>query len=132
MRPLLVALLTGCGAAMAHPPPRMPEPAAVGGYWALADDSHVVMQVTLLDGRPVLDAWATDSGIHFEIADLTWNGRALRASFTYPPTGTRTHSELVLVDSDRLEGEVTGPYRGRETWIRVGPDDVKLQPGAVP
>jgi hypothetical protein len=120
----LPLLLAACSGAPARPPTPPPAPEALGGYWALADASTVVMQVTLLGARAQIDAWAMDSGVHFDIADVSWDGRRLRATFTYGPTGTKTVSDVVLVNPDRLEGDVSGAYTGRETWIRVAPDDV--------
>jgi len=118
-------LVAACGGAPVRPPEAPPGPEALGGTWQLADGSHVVMQVTLLGDRATIDAWAADSGARFEVAGVVWDGRHLRASFTYPPTRTTTISDLALVNSDRLEGDVTGAYTGRETWIRVSPNDVK-------
>jgi hypothetical protein len=120
----LTIFITACAGAPARPPALPPGPEAIGGYWALADGSNVVMQVTLLGAKPSIDAWATDTGVHFDVEELAWDGRRLRARFTYAPTGTITISDVVLVNPDRLEGEVSGAYSARETWIRVAPDEV--------
>jgi hypothetical protein len=121
---LALVLLAACAGASARPPAPQPGPEALGGYWELADSSHVVMQVTLLGDHATIEAWATDTGERFDVAAVDWDGRRLRATFTYPPTHTTTTSELVLVNSDRLEGGVTGAYTGQETWLRIAPSDV--------
>jgi hypothetical protein len=107
----------------------MTTPEAVGGLWQLADGSGVVMQIALVEGVPHVDAWApstaSEARTPFTVSEVAWDGalRHLGATFTYPTTHTVTRSELVLVNADRLEGEVTGPYHGHETWVRLPPGD---------
>jgi hypothetical protein len=68
-----------------------------------------------------VSAWAADTRVPFEVSDVAFDGRRLRATFRYPPSDVTTTSELELVNPDRLEGVVTGAYRGRETWLRAEP-----------
>jgi hypothetical protein len=132
MTRLLVLLGAACGAAPARPTPPPPGPEALAGFWELADGSHVVMQVTLVGAQAAIDAWATDSGEHFVMTGVSWDGAWLRATFTYPPTHTETRSELALVNEDRIEGTVHGPYTGRETWIRIPPAETRPAGRAAP
>jgi hypothetical protein len=117
--------LSACASLSARPAER-PPPEAVSGYWEDADGSGVVMQIALVEGVPSIDAWsvktaAGDPEVHFEVADVSWDGRRLQATFTYPPTKTVTRSDLVLVNADRLEGMVSGPYQAKEVWVRTPP-----------
>jgi hypothetical protein len=121
----LALLLAACSGAVPRAPLSPPGPEALGGFWELADGSHVVMQVTLLGDKATVEAWATDTRQRLEVGAVTWDGRTLRATFTYPPTHTTTTSALALVNADRLEGEVTGPYTGHETWIRIAPSEAR-------
>ena len=122
----LMVLLAACGASRSRTPEPPPPVDAVTGFWELADGSRVVMQVALISGTPQIDAWSiSPSGgpdAHFTVSDATWDGKRLAATFTFPPSQTVTRSELVLVNTDRLEGKVTGAYSGPETWVRATPD----------
>jgi hypothetical protein len=127
----LVLVFAACAAAPPRPEPAPPGPEALAGYWELADGSHVVMQVTLVETKATVEAWATDSGEHFEVTQVSWDGARLRATFRYPSTKTTTTSELALVNADRMEGTVTGPYTGRETWIRIVPGEASTRPAGA-
>jgi len=137
-RSLLALLYVGavgagaCSGASARPTEPPPPSEAIGGFWELADGSGVVMVIALVEGVPHIDAWSmkttTDPEVHFDVTRATWDGRHLRASFTYPPTRTVTSSDLVLVNSDRLEGLVTGPYQATEVWVRTPPPDALTAP----
>jgi hypothetical protein len=114
---LLVCALAACGAPRARPNP--PPPAdAIAGTWGVADGSDVVMRIR--PGAPLaIEAWAAADKVAFEVTAVSWDGRRLRATFRYPPTGVTTTSELELVSRTRLEGTVSGAYQGHETWLRV-------------
>ena len=125
MRIFVAMLLVACGGARARAPEPPPTPEAVSGLWELADGAGIRMQIALVEGVPHVDAWsvasATDPEVHFVISDVSWVDRRLQATFVYPPSQTSTRSDLVLVNTDRLEGTVSGAYDGRETWVRTTP-----------
>jgi hypothetical protein len=117
---LWAVALAACGARHVRPPP---PPEAIAGEWSVLDGSDVHMRVArAAGGGPVsVEAWAAGDGTRFEVSGVSFDGRRLRATFRYPTTGVTTTSDLELVGKDRLEGEVTGAYVGRETWVRVSP-----------
>lgn len=104
----------GCGSAIQTVPP--PAPEAVAGTWTIADGSDVVVRVRL--PGPVVEADDFDvSGVTFDPQK-----RHLTATFRYRQNGVTTTSDLVLVGAARMEGTVSGAYRGRETWLRIEGD----------
>ena len=117
---VLVVLAAACGSRHVRP---TPPPSAIAGTWSLLDGSDVQMRVvrTAPKGAVTVEAWAAADGTTFEVTNVAFDGRRLRATFRFPKTGVTTTSDLELVGMDRLEGEVTGTYLGRETWVRVEP-----------
>ncbi len=120
---LALVLLLLLAASCARTPVRTRAPVApesIAGLWALADGSTTIMRVVEETGRVTVEAWTRDE-VRFEVSEVTWDGRRLRATFRYPPTGVTTSSDLLLLSRDRLEGLVSGDYGGRETWVRAAP-----------
>jgi hypothetical protein len=112
---LLAVACAGSGTRWVEPPP---PPEAIAGLWAIADGSSTVMRVAPQGAVLSIDAWATDTDVHYEVTGVSWDGKRLRATFRYPPSGATTTSDLLLVNRDRLEGTVAGAYEARETWLR--------------
>ena len=122
----LVLLLSACAAAregvVFTKPTALQVPGAppvVVGNWQVDDDSHTIMEVTADAGSVRVRAYTPDEHVDFAVADVSWDGKRLKATFTYPPTGFVTKSDLELVDENTLEGPVEGGYQGFETWKRV-------------
>ena len=114
---LVFVFLVACGGARVRPP-APPPPEALAGTWAAADGSDVLMRITA-GAPPHIEAWAAAAKVPFEVSEVSWDGRRLKAKFRYPPTGVVTVSDLELVTRSRLEGKVSGAYVGNETWLRV-------------
>lgn len=122
----LVLLLSACGAAregvVFTKPTAQQAPGdapAVVGRWQVDDDSHAIMEVSADGGSVRVRAYTPDENVDFAVADVSWDGKRLKATFTYPPTGFVTKSDLELVDDNTLEGPVEGGYQGFETWKRL-------------
>ena len=117
LRAAAVLLLVACGGAPSRPAPP-PPPEAIAGTWRVADGSNVLVRVTA-GTPPRVEAWTTVGNVAFEVSEVSFDGRRLRARFRFPPTGVVTVSDLELVSRTRLEGRVTGSYQATVTWLRV-------------
>lgn len=56
----------------------------------------------------------------FEVRNVSWDGKALKASFRMPSTKHETHSVLVVTDKDHLDDVYTGSAIGHDIWTRKG------------
>lgn len=87
----------------------------ITGTWG-TDYSSAKIHIYISDQRVEIKAWDSSDVEKFQVSNVSWNTKELKAKFLMPSTGYITDSTFTLIGPGQMQEKYSGSGTGKLMW----------------